>query len=417
MTPEESPRRPGWRARDVARATAVVLAVYALARLLVFAHTLIFVAFLGTLLGLAVAAGAQRLERVGIPRGIAAAAIVVGAVALLVGFGILSGPTIRRQYREIRERLPVAFARVDRWLAARQDGVIGTIIQGSDSTDTVTPPGRMAPSTASLPRADTLVVRSSATDSLAHLKAIRDRVLDQLTGTRGYLFPIVHSTLAAVSGLVFVLFLAIYVGAGAEMYRVGMLALVPRRRRARWEEVLDTCANGLRRWLVMQLIAMLAIGSVTTVVLLVIGVRSALPLGILAGLLEFVPTVGPILSAIPAVGMAFVDSPEKAVIVALAYVAIQFLENHLLIPLLMKEGVDLPPVLTILMQATMALVFGVVGLFVAVPLLVLATILVKLLYVEDVLGETTTLPFTGHELPLPEGADGDAAPPTDSAPR
>jgi len=102
---------------------------------------------------------------------------------------------------------------------------------------------------------------------------------------------------------------------------------------------------------------------------MVLKVRAAVPLGILAGLLEFVPTLGPILSSLPAIAMGFVDSPEKALVVAIAYVGIQFIENHLLIPILMREGLDLPPALTIVMQALMAIVFGVLGLLVAVPML------------------------------------------------
>ena len=74
----------------------------------------------------------------------------------------------------------------------------------------------------------------------------------------------------------------------------------------------------------------------------------------LAGLLEFIPTIGPILSAVPAIAMGFVDSPEKALYVTLAYWGIQFLENQLLIPILMREGVDIPPALTIIGQAVMA---------------------------------------------------------------
>ncbi|HMI44820.1 MAG TPA: AI-2E family transporter, partial [Gemmatimonadaceae bacterium] len=137
----------------------------------------------------------------------------------------------------------------------------------------------------------------------------------------------------------------------------------------RTEEILAAIAMTLRKWLVTQLIAMVVIGAVTTVVLMVLKVRAAVPLGILAGLLEFVPTLGPILSSLPAIAMGFVDSPEKAVAVAIAYVGIQFIENHLLIPILMREGLDLPPALTIVMQALMAIVFGVLGLLVAVPML------------------------------------------------
>ncbi|MEO7101766.1 MAG: AI-2E family transporter, partial [Gemmatimonadaceae bacterium] len=130
----------------------------------------------------------------------------------------------------------------------------------------------------------------------------------------------------------------------------------------------------------------------------------ALPLGILSGLLQFVPMAGPIISAIPAIAMGFVDSPQKAAAVLVAFYVIHFLETHLLIPLLMKEGVDLPPVLTVLTQAVMALAFGVVGLFVAVPVLVLVMILVKMLYVEDVIGDATPLPFVNEPPPNPDSA-------------
>jgi hypothetical protein len=91
-------------------------------------------------------------------------------------------------------------------------------------------------------------------------------------------------------------------------------------------------------------------------------------LGFIAGLLEFIPTVGPILSAVPGVIMGFVDSPEKALTVAVAYYGIQFIENNLLIPFLMRGEMDLPPAITVIAQTLMTLVFGFVGLMVAVPL-------------------------------------------------
>jgi predicted PurR-regulated permease PerM len=139
----------------------------------------------------------------------------------------------------------------------------------------------------------------------------------------------------------------------------------------------------LRKWLVTQLIAMVVIGAVTTTVLLILKVKAAFALGVLAGLFEFIPTVGPLLSAIPSVAMGFLDSPEKAATVAVAYWGIQFLENHILIPLLMKGGMDLPPALTVITQALLALVFGFLGLMVAVPLLATVMVMVQVLYVEQ----------------------------------
>ena len=117
--------------------------------------------------------------------------------------------------------------------------------------------------------------------------------------------------------------------------------------------------------------------------LLLLHVKAAFALGLLAGLFEFIPTVGPLLSAVPGVAMGFLDSPEKAATVALAYWGIQFLENHILIPLLMKGGMDLPPALTVITQALLALVFGFLGLMVAVPLLATVMVIVQVLYVEQ----------------------------------
>jgi predicted PurR-regulated permease PerM len=151
-------------------------------------------------------------------------------------------------------------------------------------------------------------------------------------------------------------------------------------------------AGVLRKWLVTQLIAMASIGAVATVVLLILKVKAAFALGVLAGLFEFIPTVGPIISALPAVAMGFLDSPEKALYVMVAYFGIQFVENHLLIPLLMKGGMNLPPALTILSQALMVLVFGFLGLMCAVPLLAATMVAVKMLYVHGVVGDPAFAP-------------------------
>jgi predicted PurR-regulated permease PerM len=163
--------------------------------------------------------------------------------------------------------------------------------------------------------------------------------------------------------------------------------LFPHRARARAGEVLSEIAAVLRKWLVTQLIAMVVIGTVTTIVLLLLGVKAAFALGFIAGLLEFIPTFGPILSAVPAIAMGFVDSPEKALYVVIAYGGIQFLENNLLIPALMRGGMDLPPALTMVAQALMVLVFGFLGLMVAVPLTAAVLVAIKMLYVEGVVGD------------------------------
>ena len=167
---------------------------------------------------------------------------------------------------------------------------------------------------------------------------------------------------------------------------------------------MDRIAMVLRKWLVTQLIAMAVIGTVTTVALLILQVKAAFALGVLAGLFEFIPTVGPLLSAVPAVGMAFLDSPEKALVVAGVYMGIQFLENHILIPLLMKGGMDLPPALTVITQALLALVFGFLGLLVAVPLLATIMVTVQVLYVQK-LPTQGTWTHRAHSVDLDESLE------------
>ena len=228
---------------------------------------------------------------------------------------------------------------------------------------------------------------AAAADTTGAAPSLRARIMSQIGGATKYLFPFLSSTLTVIAGLLLVIFLALYVAVEPRTYHGGLMHLFPHESRKRAGEVLTAIAVALRKWLVTQLIAMLVIGSVTTVVLLLLDVRAALPLGVLAGLFEFIPTVGPILSAVPAIAMGFIDSPEKALWVAIAYWGIQFLENQLLIPILMREGVDLPPALTILAQALMALVFGFLGLLVAVPVFAAGLVAVKLLYVEDVVGD------------------------------
>ena len=307
---------------------------------------------------------------------------------------------MRTQYRELKQRLPEAFVKLDRWVGQREGGVVGTLLATSPDSTQVAPLSEQ--------QQDSIALNEPIIgDSLVHLKALRARILSGRDGgATSYLFPVIHSTIEIAAGIIIIFFLAVYIGADPRLYRNGIVALIPHRSRERGEQVLEAITLALRRWLVTQLIAMLVMGVVATAVLTALNVRAALPLGILSGLLQFVPMAGPLISAIPAIAMGFVDSPEKAAAVMVAFYIIHFLESHVLIPLLMKEGVNLPPVLTVLTQAAMALAFGVMGLFVAVPMLVLVMILVKMLYVEDVVGDPTPLPFVTEPAPHTDEAVG-----------
>ena len=384
-------RAAAWRSTDVLRTAALVIAMYILLRLVWFANPLVFTAFLGVLFGLAVSSGVDRLGRLGIRRGIAAPLIVVSFLALLVGVGAWVAPTLRGQAVELQRRLPEAVDRLGSWVDARRGGVIGYLITGAHDTSaaragagaTTSATPSPAPPVAQAPGTTKVVVAQDSTQGPPTSAAIRQRIDEQFGGLTKYLFPFISSTLAIVAGFLIIVFLSIYIAADPSMYHAGIMHLFPHRHRKRAGEVLSAMADVLRRWLLTQLIAMVAIGVVTTIALLLLGVKAPFALGAIAGLLEFVPTIGPIMSAIPGITMGFLDSAQKALYVGIAYLTIQQLEGHILIPLLMKGEMDLPPVLTIFAQALMALLFGFIGLMVAVPLLAAIIVPIKLLYVDD----------------------------------
>lgn len=375
-SPRRRPARTSWRSADILRAAAIVAALYVILKLLWFANEIVIVAFLGTLFGVAVAAGVDRLERFRISRGFGAAFVVITFLMVVYALGSFVAPTIAQQGHELKQRLPDAVERFEGWLNQRNPALVSSLL-GADTTqaaDTAQASAQAAPN-------DTTQVHAGPSSRL------RENLGKKLAGSAHYLFPFLTSTVEMVAGLLLILMMSVYIGADPATYRNGILHLFPKRKRKRIGEVLAAMATQLRKWLVTQLIAMLVIGSVSAIALLILGVKAPFALGVIAGLLEFVPTVGPILSAVPAIAMGFLDSPEKALYVGLAYLVIQQLEGHLLIPLLMKGGMDLPPVLTIVTQGLMALLFGFLGLLIAVPLLAAVIVPVKMLYVEDALGD------------------------------
>jgi predicted PurR-regulated permease PerM len=191
---------------------------------------------------------------------------------------------------------------------------------------------------------------------------------------------------------VVVIFAGIYLAAQPNFYRAGAIKLVPPRRRKVAAEAMLESERALRLWLKGQAIAMLVVGVLTGAGLWLIGMPSALVLGLIAGLLEFIPFAGPIIAAIPAVMLALVIGPEMVIWVALLYLAIQQLEGTLLAPMIQQYAVDLPGVVLLFSMIGFGILFGTLGVILAAPLAVVTLVLVKRLYVIETLDTQTPIP-------------------------
>lgn len=193
--------------------------------------------------------------------------------------------------------------------------------------------------------------------------------------------------IGALGNVVIILFVGIYFAASPHTYTTGVIRLIPKPRRSRAREVQQELGNTLASWLLGKGASMLIVGVATSVGLSMLGVPLALILGIIAGLLDFIPYLGPIMAGVPAVLLALSISPDLALYTVLLFVGIQLVEGYLLQPLIEAKAVDMPPALVIVMQLIFGTLFGFAGVALATPLAAALSVLVKMLYIEDVLGD------------------------------
>lgn len=192
---------------------------------------------------------------------------------------------------------------------------------------------------------------------------------------------------AAITGAFVIMFVGLYAAFEPQLYWTGLIKLVPLRSRARAAEVLHQLKRALVRWIIGRLMSMAIVGVLTATGLYFLNVPLPVTLGVLAALLTFLPNFGPLLAAVPQILLAFNVSTETAIYVAIFNVVLQGVESYLITPMIQRREVTLPPILTIAGQLFLGVLFGVLGMMMAAPLVVAIMVIVQLLYVEDYLGD------------------------------
>jgi predicted PurR-regulated permease PerM len=333
--------------RRLGATLASVLAVVLFVFLFVVAGRLLILVFAGILLAVLLDGMAQWLAgRTPLGRGAALLVGIVGLLSATFAFWWFVGPQVVEQAVLLEHALPEGFAAVETWL--RQYPWGRTLL-------------REAP--------DPLEMLSDG-----------GGVMSQITG-------VFATATGIVINLIVVVFVALYGAANPSLYVDNALRLLPKPNRARGREVLASLGRALRSWFFGQAVAMLAVGVLTTVGLLLLDVPMAIALGVLAGLLEFIPYLGPILASVPIILIALLEGPEVALYVALFLLVLQQFESYVITPMAQQYAVSMPPALLIVGQVLFGILFGFVGVVFATPVLVAVIVLVQMLYVEDVLDD------------------------------
>lgn len=195
-----------------------------------------------------------------------------------------------------------------------------------------------------------------------------------------------------MASILVLVFGGIFLAAQPRFYGIGAIKLIPAEKRSLIAEAMLDSENALRLWLKGQVIAMVIIGMLTWIGFLIIGIQSALVLSIIAGVLEFIPYAGPIASAVPALFVALVQSPELALWTVVMYVIVHHIEAYVLQPLVQQYAVDVPAVVMLFSLLAFGMLFGLVGVLFAAPMAVVVYVMVKRLYVVEALQTPTPIP-------------------------
>jgi predicted PurR-regulated permease PerM len=222
-------------------------------------------------------------------------------------------------------------------------------------------------------------------------------VLSHIQGGSGFSLPTLVTSLFSVSvtfigAFVVTVIAGFYLAAQPGLYRRGLGQLFPLEWRGNVDETLDDIGRGLQLWLIGVLIQMVLIGILSTAAVWLIGLPSPLALGVIAGLAEFIPYLGPIIAAVPAVLVAVTKGGDATLWTIVAYLVIHQIEGNLIAPLIQRRMVYIPPAVMLLGIVTILSLFGGVSIIFAGPIAVMVFIAIKKLYIRDGLGEPTQLP-------------------------
>lgn len=293
---------------------------------------------------------ARRFQALGIKRGLAVLlAVAIFWVGVVCFFWLIVPPFVQ-QFHELTYRVPQGFERFNTWVDERRTYI----------------PPQLLPY---IPDLNSLIEQA---------QPLFNRLL-------GNSFAFVSGSLEVVLKILLVLVLTGMFLANPHDYRKVFIRLFPSFYRPRVHGILNQCEISLEGWITGAIIAVAVVGLMSLLGLSILGVKAALALAVLAGFMNLIPNLGPTMSVLPAMAIALLDNPWKALAVFILYFVIQQVESNFITPVVMAHQVSLLPAVTLISQLFFVTFLGFLGLFLALPLTVVAKIWVQEVLIKDVL--------------------------------
>lgn len=344
---EQNERAGGWlssSAATFAGRVVILIALVGVAALLLQLTGLFLLLFAAIVLAVVFDAMARLIRRITrLPRGWSLTLGILLLLGAFIGVFVLFGTQLAQEFETIREQFPKALAAIE---AQLNTWGLGERLRS--------------------------VISSGSSD----ISSIMSRA-------GGY----VVSVGSGLADFALVLVGAIFLATQPDVYRRGFLYLIPERAEPTAEKAMDDATAALRGWMVGQLMSMSVVAALTWVGLLLLGVPAAGGLGLIAGLLDIIPFVGPIIAAVPAVILAFTVSPMTAVWTMALFLLVQQIQGNVLQPLIQKHAVDVPPAVLLFAVVGAGTLFGFLGVLLAAPITVVTYVLIQRVYVQTILAK------------------------------
>jgi len=386
-------------------------------------HQIWSAAFLGLLLAVSLNGPAEWLcRKTRMPGWLSTAIVLAVILGVLVGTAWAIGSPLASQVEEMSEKLPNATRRAFTWLDKYPWGQ--ELLRQTEELSGLpqpTPPevGSSDAHSAKQKEKDnteTTGINTDVADANKDLKSNEKNALDEalslietlkegeqpsgIASSDGgeavgqdymqvirYLARLLAVTLETGMLLVVTVVVMVFLAFDPEIYKRGTLWLVPKRHEATAIDLIDHMRIAMRWWMIGRLVSMTAVGVLTFLGMWFIGMPAPLALGAIAGVLSFVPNIGPIVAAVPGILLALGTDSWMVIWVICIYMGAQFIESNAITPVVERYAVSVPPGLVLVNQLVFVTLAGVWGMIISTPFLVVVMVLVQKLYVNQVLNK------------------------------